>query len=107
LESLDEHLQGDLWLESRDLVAGLENPQPAKVAHGLERALHLAIDRVVAHLFVLELLLTSILDGVGGGEAAEPVAYGICVAGVEEGGDAGLHDGGELFEDGAGGCVFC
>lgn len=93
LDCLNEELQGELGLEGRHLMAGRENPQPAEIAHGLERALHFTIDGVVGHGLVLEFLLTVVLDLVHRCVATKPVADGIRVAGKEDCGDPGLHHG--------------
>ena len=61
-----------------------------------------AIDRVRLDSCGLELALAAVRNGVGGGEATEPIADPICVTCPNQGLDARFDDGGEFAEERAG-----
>ena len=79
-----------------------KHPQKAQIIHALERAPLGAIDRIRLQRLRCESLRAGVGDGVCGGEAAEPVADPVCVAGPDDDADAGLNDGGEGGEEAAG-----
>ncbi len=85
-------------------MPGPKHPQPAQIALGLVRSPRHPVDRVRVHWERFEDRLAGVLDGVCGGETAEPVADPVGVTGPDEGGDAGFDDGREFREEGPGVC---
>ena len=106
LHRLLKHLQRQRGLIIRHLVPGPEHPQEAEVVNGLERAALGAGDGVRGQGRGGEGGLAGVGDRVGGGEAAEPVADPVGVAGPEDDADAALDDGGEGGEEVAGVCFL-
>ena len=85
-------------------MPGPKHPQEAEVVHRLERASLRPADRVGCQRCGRERRRSGVRDGVGGGEAAEPVADPVGVAGPQDHADAALDDGGEGREEIAGVC---
>lgn len=105
LHRLLKHLERQRGLVVRHLVPGPKHPQEAQVVDRLDRAALLALDGVGGQGFGREGGGARVGDGVGGGEAAEPVADPVGVAGPEDDADAALDDGREGREEVAGVCV--
>lgn len=105
LHRLLKHLERQRGLVIRHLVPGAKHPQEAQVVDRLDRAALLALDGVGGQGFGREGGGARVGDGVGGGEAAEPVADPVGVAGPEDDADAALDDGREGREEVAGVCV--
>ena len=83
-------------------MPGPKDPEKAQIVHRLEGAALGAGDGVGGQRLGGEGRGAGIGDGVCGGEAAEPVADPVGVAGPEDDADAGLDDGGEGGEEVAG-----
>lgn len=95
-------LQRHRRLIIRYLVPGSKDPEEAEVVDRLKRASFSAIDSVRSELQGGEGRGAGIVDGVGGVEAAEPVADPVGVAGPHDDADAALDDGREGGEEAAG-----
>ena len=79
-----------------------KDPQKAQIIHTLKRAPLGPINRIRLQRLLRERGRCGVGDGVGGAQAAEPVADPVCVAGPDDDADAGLDDGGEGGEERAG-----
>ncbi len=79
-------------------------PQKAKIIHRLKCPPLRAINRIGFQRCGIEGGRAGVGDGVGGGKTAKPVADPVGIAGPDDDADAGLDDGGELGEEGAGVC---
>ena len=83
-------------------MTGAKHPQEAQIIHRLERASLRAVHGVGRQRRGCESGRAGVGDGVGGGEAAEPIADPVGVAGPHDDADAALHDGVEGGEEVAG-----
>jgi hypothetical protein len=69
-------------------MARPENPQPAQIAHALERPRTCSTNRITTHRLTLKHGLPTVHNRIRRREPAEPVADPVCVARPDEGCDA-------------------
>ena len=85
-----------------DHMASLVHAQEREVLHVLKGTPLLAVDGVGLEVLAVELLLTGVVDRVGGIVVAVPVADPVGVTGPHQDLDTGFDDVGQLIEVGFG-----